>query len=87
MNLEQAEQFRQQKRSEGKTSDGCTLAPELGTPCCEMHDYLRRYRPDGITPSEADKLLRQCLQEKGHYILGWIYWAAARMANLLGFYR
>ncbi len=86
MNLDEAEQFRQQKREEGAQSDGCTLAPELGTPCCEMHDFLRRFRPNGITPTEADRLLRECIARKGHPILAWVYWAAARVANLLGIY-
>jgi hypothetical protein len=86
MNLEQAEQFRQQKRAEGATSDGCTFAPELGTPCCEMHDYLRRFKPEGITPRVADKLFRQCLQKKGHPILAWVYWCIVRAGNLIGIY-
>ena len=91
MNLEEAEQYRQRKRAEleteGKfTSDGCTFAPELGTPCCEMHDYLRRYRPEGITPRVADKLFRQCVQRKGHPILAWVYWLAIRVGGLIGIY-
>src|SRR3990172_576721 len=96
MNLEEAEQFRQKKRSEGATSDGCTFAPELGTPCCEMHDYLRRFKPDGITAPEADNLLFQCIVKKGskkgpirsmgYFALACIYWIFIRVANLFGFY-
>ncbi len=96
MNLTQAEQFRQQKRAEGATSDGCTLAPELGTPCCEMHDYLRRYRPNGITALEADNLLFQCILKKGkekgairaagYFALACVYWIFIRIANVFEFY-
>jgi hypothetical protein len=91
MNLDKAEQFRKDKRAELEksgqpTSDGCTFAPELGTPCCEMHDYLRRFLPDGITPRVADKLFRQCLQKKGHPILAWVYWCVVRVGNLIGIY-
>lgn len=97
MNLAQAEQFRVVKRAEleaaGKfTSDGCTFAPELGTPCCEMHDYLRRYKPidpdtrKPITATTADKLLYRCISKKGHPVLAWFYWAFVRSANLFGFY-
>lgn len=86
MNLDEADQFRQDMRAAGAQSDGCTLAPELGTPCCEMHDYLRRYRPNNITPRVADKLFRQCLQKKGHPILAWVYWFAVRAASVLGFF-
>lgn len=84
MNLEQAEQFRLARRAIGDTSDGCTLAPEVGTPCCEMHDYLRRHRPDNINARDADRLFRECLQKKGHPVLAWVYWAAVRMAHILG---
>lgn len=105
MNLTQAEQFRQEKRTEletiGKfTSDGCTFAPEIGTPCCEMHDFLRRYRPmdpdtgKPITPLQADNLLFMCILKKGRGIKAPLYWIAApfywlvpRLANLLGIYR
>lgn len=105
MNLEQAEKFRQTKRAEleasGKfTSDGCTLAPEIGTPCCETHDYLRRFRPvdldtgKPITPLHADNLLFRCVLNKGkgirkpgYFIMAALYWIASRVANLLGFYR
>ena len=86
MNLEQAEQFRQQKRSEGAISDGCTFAPELGTPCCEMHDYLRRFKPEGITAPEADKLFRECIQAKGHPLLAWVYWSLVVLARKLNFF-
>jgi hypothetical protein len=91
MNLEEAEKFRQQKREELEeagepTSDGCTFAPELGTPCCETHDYLRRFKPDGMKAREADKLLRQCIAKKGHPVFAWIYWAFVRASNLFGFY-
>jgi hypothetical protein len=93
MNLTQAEQFRQDQRAAGATSDGCTFAPELGTPCCEMHDYLRRLQPTDpntgrpLTPAAADRLLRECLINKGHFFLGWTYWIAVRAGAFLGLYR
>lgn len=97
MNLEEAEKFRQKKRAELEksgnfTSDGCTFAPELGTPCCEMHDYLRRFKPTDpdtskpITTAASDKLLRQCIAKKGHPVFAWIYWAFVRLSNLFGLY-
>jgi hypothetical protein len=86
MNLDQAERFRLKKRIDGAQSDGCTFAPELGTPCCEMHDYLRRFKPDGMTAREADKLLRQCIAKKGHPVFSWIYWVFVRISNLFGIY-
>lgn len=100
MNLHQAEQFRLKKRSDGATSDGCTFAPEIGTPCCETHDYLRRYRPTDpdtgkpITPLRADNLLFQCVLNKGkgirklgYFIFASLYWTASRVAKFLGLYR
>lgn len=92
MNLTEAELFRQQMRAAGAQSDGCTLAPEVGTPCCEMHDFLRRYKPrnpatgDTVDAARADQLLRECIASKGHPILAWVYWAAVRVAHLLGVY-
>lgn len=94
MDLHQAEEFRLKKRAEGAKSDGCTFAPEIGTPCCEMHDFLRRFLPDGITPLQADNLLFRCIIKKGKGIkapLYWlaapIYWSVSRVCNLLGIYR
>lgn len=90
MNLDEAELFRQQMRAAGAQSDGCTLAPELGTPCCEMHDFLRRFKPrnpetgDVVNAADADRLFRECLQNKGHPILAWVYWAAVRLMYILG---
>lgn len=94
MNLVQAEQYRQACRAAGSTSDGCTFAPEIGTPCCEMHDYLRRFKPDGVTPLQADNLLFLCILSKGqgvkkplHFIVACFYWLAVRGAYLLGFFK
>lgn len=102
MKFNDAELFRQQKRAEGATSDGCTLAPEIGTPCCEMHDFLRRFQPldqdtgKPITPLRADNLLFLCIIEKSktkgirasiYWIAAMIYWIVSRSANLLGIYR
>lgn len=85
--LEQAEQFRSIMHDAGQKSDGCTFAPELGTPCCEMHDFLRRYRPYGISAEQADQLLRECIAKKGHPILAWVYWAGCRIMYKLGIFR
>ena len=81
MNLAQAELFRLKKRAEGATSDGCTFAPELGTPCCEVHDFLRRFKPDGITKREADKLFLRCMQNKTNFVIAYIYYLGVRVAG------
>ena len=87
MTLDQAEKFRQQMVAAGSKSDGCTFAPELGTPCCQMHDYLRRFRPYGITAPQADVLLRECMTAKGHPVLAWVYYCAVVTARKLGIFQ
>jgi hypothetical protein len=82
MNLAQAEQFRKDMEAAGHPSDGCTMAPEIGTPCCQMHDYLRRFRPDGITRKEADKLFLRCMQNKTNYFIAYIYYLGVRIGGL-----
>ena len=63
-------------------SDGCTLAPDLWfRPCCEAHD--RAYWQGGAPEDRlrADQALRDCLAASGAPILGFVYWAAVRLAG------
>lgn len=86
MTLDEALKYREQKLKEGHKSDGCTFVRDFNlTGCCEMHDFLRRFRP--VAPRAADKLLRQCIQSQGHPVLAWVYWAAVRLAYLFRIYR
>ena len=87
MNLEQAKQFTELKLGEGNKSDGCTFAPEVGASCCRLHDMLRRFLPEGITPDDADKLFLACMVEKGHPIIGRIYYLVIVLTRKLGLYK
>lgn len=83
MDLNTAEQYRLKKLAEGAPTDGCTWVPEIGHKCCQMHDFLRRFKPDGITTADADRLLRECMQKQGYRVTAWIYWAGVRIAGAL----
>lgn len=87
MNLNDAEQFRIKKLAEGAPTDGCTWAPEIAHKCCQMHDFLKRFRPDGISTSDADRLLRECMQKRGYPITAWVYWIGVRIGVALRLYR
>lgn len=87
MNLSQAKEFSENKLGDGNKSDGCTFAPEVGASCCRMHDMLRRFLPEGLTPAEADKLFLECMLEKGHSIIGRIYYLVIVLTRKLGLYK
>lgn len=87
MNLVQAKEFANTKLASGAKSDGCTLAPEVGASCCRIHDMLRRFLPEGLTPAEADKLFLECMIEKGYPIIGRIYYWAIVLTRKLGLYK
>lgn len=87
MNLDQAKQFSRDKIAAGEWSDGCTFSPEVGASCCRMHDMLRRFLPDGLTPAQADKLFLECMIEKRHPIIGRIYYLGIVLARKLGMYK
>lgn len=87
MNLDQAKLFAENKLTSGHVSDGCTFAPEVGASCCRMHDMLRRFLPEEMTPKEADKLFLSCMLEKGHTIIGRIYYWAIVLTRKLGLYK
>lgn len=86
MDLNDAEQYRQINMAQGERSDGCTFVPEIGHKCCQMHDFLRRFKPGGMPPADADRLFRECLQKKGYRITAWVYWAGVRIAGALRLY-
>lgn len=87
MNLATAKEFAEKKLSEGNKSDGCTFAPEIGASCCRMHDMLRRFLPEGITPEQADKLFLECMIEKDYHIVGRIYYWIIILTRKLGLYK
>lgn len=87
MQLTKAKQFAEQKLAEGNMSDGCSFAPEIGAACCRMHDMLRRFLPEGITSAEADVLFKECMIEKGHPIIGRLYYWAIVLTRKLGLYK
>jgi len=64
-------------------NDGCSSAPDLTfKACCNEHDYYYRNCESvtGVSRSEADKILRQCIQKKWKLpILPWVYWGATRL--------
>lgn len=64
--------------SKGVRYDGCTGVPDFnfGNDCCGEHDY--HYQLTDISRAEADKRLRQCLRQKGYFLLPWIYWLGVR---------
>ncbi len=85
MNLAEGLAYRKLMISQRKRSDGCTSAPDFNfRECCEMHDFLRRYNK--IPASDADLLLRECIESKGHKILAFIYYWMVVIARKLGFF-
>lgn len=84
MNLKQAEEYRDRMLAEGHKSDGCTFAPEIGAKCCKMHDFLRRFRPGGMTVAQADKLLFRCMWSRGGIVAlaAPVYWVGVRIGSL-----
>jgi hypothetical protein len=79
--LSAREQWKLVKESftKGLTFDGCSGVPDLnfGIDCCGEHDY--HYQNLGVTRAEADKYLRQCMQDKGYWVLPWVYWIGVRL--------
>jgi len=72
---------------QGEPSDGCTAAPDFGfSHCCKRHDVMLRFN-QGITARQADRYLRECIQDHGHPVLSWVYWAFVRYSNIVGDWR
>lgn len=65
----------------GVRYDGCTAVPDFdfGADCCAEHDY--HYQVHDIPRAEADKRLRQCIRDKGYFLLPWIYWIGVRLVG------
>lgn len=84
MNLNQALEFWRKKKQEGAYSDGCTKAPDFHIrECCEMHDWLIRYRE--CSRREADVLFFKCMWRKKKFILAPIYFIGVRLQGIGGF--
>lgn len=71
------------RRLRNLTTDGCSNSPDEILwadiyPCCQHHDQHYR-NPDDTTRAQADRELRQCMQEKGLVISPWIYWGFVRL--------
>ena len=85
MTLANALLFSKQMLASGHTSDGCTLAPDLGIKrFCVMHDFLRRFKP--VSPERADKLFLQGIKSAGwyYYPIAYIYYLAVVIAREIG---
>lgn len=63
----------------GYKYNGCSVVPDFdfGWDCCNEHDF--HYQEGRLTRAEADKVLRLCIQDKGYWLLGWVYWLGVRI--------
>jgi len=60
------------------SQDGCSYAPEFDfLDCCLMHDHA--YKSGNVSRRIADKELRKCIRQRGHFFLCWVYWAGVRL--------
>lgn len=89
MKLSQIEQMQLviEGLKKGFKYNGCSVVPDFtfGWDCCNEHDY--NYQAGDLTRAECDKILRICIQDRGYWLLGWVYWLGVRIFGRCYFHR
>lgn len=64
-------------------SDGCTMAPDgsWGS-CCVIHDQARQDK--AINDKTADRMLFNCMKDRGNIVLAVIYYFFVRVQSITG---
>jgi len=69
---------------DAQTDGGCTMSPDFNFKlCCLRHDVMINYN-QGISDKQAHRILRECMTDRDHPYLAWLYWFYVSFSSAVG---